>query len=246
MNRFILPAASLLLALALTSPTASQTSPCPLGNTRNTAYMLRKGDQRCEGITTPNVSRSGVALQSFTIGPLKDSPTLSLTIPKLTNLPEPRLRVQSTAKHYYQLDPRALKDAGNQWRFQWPNTVLRQANIPLSDLRSLAEGGSEGIVLPVRFSPSPSYDIRIHTGNRTKTISLKILDAKGSPIYTATKTDQPGTEVAFTWNGRTPQNKPAPAGRYTLRVEAEVEQPNAPAERRQTTRQFDHNSTWLQ
>lgn len=245
MNRLILPAVSLLLALALISPTASQTSPCQPGNTRNTAYMQRNNDKRCEGITTPNASRSDFGLRSLAIGQLANTSNLSLTIPKLANQPQPKLQIQSTQR-YYQLDPLALNDAGNQWRFQWPNTILRKENIPLSNLRSLAEVGDARIVLPVQLSRSPNYDLRIYTGNRTQTITLTILDPKGAKVHTQTKTNQPGTEVAFTWNGRTRQNQPVAAGRYTLRINAKIERPNAPAESRQTTRQFEHDPAWLQ
>lgn len=124
--------------------------------------------------------------------------------------------------------------------------ILQKEKISLSNLRSLAEVGSERIVLPVRFSSSSNYDIRIYTGNRTKRISLKILDSNGSLIYTKTKTNQPRKEVLFRWNGRTFQGRPVPSGRYTLRVEAEVERYNAPSERRRSTRQFAHNPQWLQ
>jgi hypothetical protein len=246
MNRFILSALSLFWILTLTTPASPETPNCQTGNTLNNAYIQRDNDKRCEGTTTPNVSRNDFGLRSFVIGQIPDAKILSLTIPKLANLPEPPiLRVQSTEAPYYQLDPLELKADRKQWRFAWPNTILKEEGIPFSQLRSLAEvGNTQRIVLPVRFSSSSNYDIRIYTGNRTQAINLKILDPKGKTVYTQTKRDQPGTEVAFTWNG-TAQNKPTPAGRYTLRIDATIERPNSKPESRQSTRQFEHNPLWL-
>jgi hypothetical protein len=250
-------ALSFTLALSQVSPAQPQTQPCESKNTRNTAYMLRIGDKRCEGIiTTPKASLPDFELQSFTIGQLQNSPNLALSIPKSSGLARPNIQIQAitpstspTTKNkdkYYLLDSLAVKDAGQQWQFQWPNTILSEENIPLSKLRSLARSEPDGVILPVRFSRGQAYDLRIYTGNRTKTITLTILDAKDATIYTQTKIDQPGTEVAFTWDGRNLQKQPAPPGRYTLRLKAEIEYPNGLAIPRKTPPlQFEHKPAWL-
>lgn len=223
----------------------SQAIPCKEGNVRNTNYMLRQSDPRCEGIIDPEASGSEFNLRSFVIGSLQSSPKLSLAVPKLNNLPKPQIRIQSIPPRYYQLDPLELKDQGSKWGFTWPNNILRQENIQPDTLRSLAQSGD--VVLPVLFSKSSShvYDIRIFTGNRTKKINLQILNTDRSLIYSQTFINQPNNEVRFTWNGKTQQGKPVPAGTYTLKVEAEVEQHNAPTENRRLTRQFAHNIDWL-
>lgn len=247
---------SLSLVLGVTNRVLPQPQACKPGSARNTAYMQRDGDKRCEGITTPQASLPDFGLSSLSIGQLQDSPNLALTIPKAPRLSQPKVRIQAITPStkpnvanrdkYYQLDPLALKDGGQQWQFQWTNAILSQENIPLTKLRGIAQAEPGNIILPIRFSSSPTYDLRIYTGNRTKTITFRIIDSKNVTVYSSKpKTNQPGTEVAFSWDGRTTQNKPAPAGRYTLRLDAEVERPNVPADRRQDTRQFEHNPAWL-
>lgn len=89
-----------------------------------------------------------------------------------------------------------------------------------------------------------AYDIRIYTGGRTKTITLRILKGN-TELYKASQTNRPGEEVAFSWKGIDNKNKPVAPGRYTLKVEAQIEQRNAPVADRSHTRQFEHHPAWL-
>lgn len=236
----------LLLNLLLFNPlTQAKDQNCPSGNSKNTAYMRRDNDFRCEGIISPDVARADFYLSSFAIGQLQPTKTLTLIIPKVANLAEPTVSVQSTRK-YYQLDPLKLKSQGQQWQFQWTNEVIAEAKISPSSLRSVARAGTENIVIPVRLGQpnSAAYDIRIHTGGRAKNITLKI-QQNGKEIYSQTLKDQPNEEVKFSWNGKNSQGKTAPAGRYTLSVNALVESKNSSDQQRNFTQQFEHNSAWL-
>jgi hypothetical protein len=253
-------ALSLPLVLILVSPVFPQAQACQKDkNQKNSAYMERDGDKRCEGIITPQASLPDFGLSAFSIGQVQENNrelTLTLTVPKSPRLSEPKVQIKAITPatmpngaikdKQYRLEPLALTAEEKQWKFKWSNAVLRAENIQPDKLRSLAQAEPGSIFLPVRFSPSTTYDLLIYTGNNTKTITLKILDSRGNQVYIATKTDQSGTEVPFTWNGRNAQKKPSSAGRYTLQVEADIERSNAPSERRKSSRQFEHNPAWLQ
>jgi FlgD Ig-like domain len=236
-----------LLSLAFLLPLAHSQPKCKKGNTKNTAYMLRDNDPRCEGIIDPDASGSEFNLSSLAVGQLQTGSKLSLAIPKIPNLPKPQVRINSIPPRYYQLDSLDLKDQGSQWQFTWQNDILRQENISLTSLRSIAQAGD--VVVPVLFSkpnPPAAYDIRINTSSRAQKATLKILKNSDKPLYSATLLNQPSTEVRFSWNGKNQQGKSVPAGIYTLIVEALIERRNAPPETRRLTRQFAHNSAWLQ
>lgn len=243
MNYLTLSVNFLIFSLILVYFPAQAKDKCNPGNPKNTAYLLRENDRRCEGITTPDVSND-FTLASFAIGQLQPTEKLTLIIPKISTLSEPTVRVQSTLK-YYQLDPLKLNAQGNQWQFQWNNEVLFKENIPPSTLRTIAI--AKNVVIPVRLSPAkpPAYDIRIHTGNRAKTITLKIQQNNGNELYSKTLTNQPGSEVKFSWDGKTNQGKIVPAGRYTLAVNAQIERKNDADSDRSLTQQFEHNPSWL-
>jgi hypothetical protein len=234
----------LLTASSLITPPATA-APCQKGNPKNTAYMEREGDKRCEGITSPDVARTDFDLRSFMVGQFTATDPLSLRIPKVATLPNPPdVRIQSTQK-YYQLDPLNLQSVNNQWQFRWSSDVLRQENIPLRNLRGLAASGNERILLPLLLNRSTAYEIRIYTGGRAKAITLSIQTLTGQERYTSRQANRPGDEVAFLWSGTDSQKKPLPPGRYVLKVEAHIEQPNAPLATRSLTRQFEHNPAWL-
>lgn len=234
---------TLCLLLALSLPAPALAAPCQRGNPKNTAYMERTGDNRCEGITSPDIARPDFSVRSFVIGQFAVSNPLRLRLPKVAATP-PTLRIQSSQK-YYQLDPLTLKPTGNQWQFQWSDQVLRQENIPLSALRGLAESGSDRVLLPLLLSSPNAYKIHIYTGGRTKAMTLRILSPSGQTRYTTRLANRPGDEVTFSWKGTTNQGQPLPQGRYTLKVDATIEQLNAPPTTRSLTRQFQHNPAWL-
>lgn len=246
MTRFRLSLSNLapiLLWLGLLLPAVAQTPPCNPGKpANNDAYMLRTNQKRCEGITTAGIARGDFGLRSFTVGQFQPNRKLTLTVPKVANLPEPKILIQSSDR-FYQLDPLELKPIGNQWQFQWSNDVLRSANIAFGSLRSLAQ--ADNAMLPVLLSQSSVYDIRIYTGGRSKTITLSILKPNGTELYRKILANQPGEEVAFSWNGKDKNNKSVRSGQYTLKVDAQIEQSNAPPEPRSRTRQFFHDPAWL-
>jgi flagellar basal-body rod modification protein FlgD len=241
MNRLIVFPLLLLNLLLFNPSTEAKDRDCPSGNSKNTAYMRRENDLRCEGIISPEAAREDFYLSSFSIGQLQPTKTLTLKIPKVANLTEPTVRVQSTRK-YYQLDPLKLKSQGQQWQFQWPNNILAAENIALNQLRTKAI--SDNVLIPVRLSNNSAYDIRIYTGDPSKTITLKIQQKNGQEIYSQTVNNQPNKEVKFLWNGKTNQGKIVPPGRYILSINAVLETSNG-NQTKTLTQQFEHNPAWL-
>jgi len=224
MNRPLAYIPLLLLNLLLFNPsTQAKDQDCQPGNSQNTAYMRRENDSRCEGIMTPNSAGADFRISSFAIGQLQPTKNLTLKIPKIANLSEPDVLVQSSQK-YYQLIPLQLKPQGQQWQFQWQNNILAEENIALNQLRTKAI--SDNVLIPVRLSNNSAYDIRIYTGDPSKTITLKIQQKNGQEIYSQTLSNQPNEEVKFSWNGKTKQGKIAPSGRYILSVNAVLETSN--------------------
>ena len=247
MNRPLVYLSLLLLnLLSFNPPTQARDKDCQPGNSQNTAYMRRENDSRCEGIRTPNAAGTDFRISSFAIGQLQPTENLTLKIPKITNLSEPDVLVQSTQK-YYQLIPLQLKllqlkPKGQQWQFQWQNNILTKENIALSQLRTRAI--SDNVLIPVRLSNNSAYDIRIYTGDPSKKITLKIQQKNGQEIYSQTFNNQPNKEVKFLWNGKTNQGKIVPPGRYILSINAVLETSNGD-QTRTLTQQFEHNPAWL-
>jgi len=242
MNRPLVYLSLLLLNLLSFHPsTQAQDKNCQPGNSKNTAYMRRENDSRCEGITTPSAAGSDFRISSFAIGQLQPAEKLTLKIPKIANLSEPDVLVQSSQK-YYQLIPLQLKSQGQQWQFQWPNNILAQENIAPNQLRITAT--SYDVLIPVRLSNNSAYDIRVYTGNPSKTITLKIKQKNGPEIYSQTFNNQPNKEVKFLWNGKTNQGKIVPKGRYILDINT-VRKTNNGVQTKTLTQPFEHNPDWL-
>ena len=242
MNRPLVYLSLLLLnLLSFNPPTQARDKDCQPGNSQNTAYMRRENDSRCEGIMTPNAAGTDFRISSFAIGQLQPTKNLTLKIPKIANLSEPDVLVQSTQK-YYQLIPLQLKPQGQQWQFQWANNILTKENIALSQLRTRAI--SDNVLIPVHLSNNSAYDIRIYTGDPSKTITLKIQQKNGQEIYSQTVSNQPNKEVKFLWNGKTKQGKIVPSGRYILSINAVLETSNGD-QTKTLTQQFEHNPAWL-
>ncbi|MFM7579027.1 MAG: FlgD immunoglobulin-like domain containing protein [Microcystaceae cyanobacterium] len=242
MNRPLVYLSLLLLNLLSFHPsTQANDKDCQPGNSKNTAYMRRENDSRCEGITTPSAAGSDFRISSFAIGQLQPTEKLTLKIPKIANLSEPDVLVQSSQK-YYQLIPLQLKPQGQQWQFQWSNNILAEENIALNQLRTTAS--SDNILIPVRLSNNSAYDIRVYTGDPSKTITLKIQQKNCQEIYSQTLSNQPNKEVKFLWNGKTKQGKIVPSGRYILSINAVLETNNGD-QTKTLTQQFEHNPAWL-
>lgn len=229
-----------LLCLGVWLPAYAQKPSCEPGNPKNSGYMLRPDQKRCEG-TKPEGASRDFNLRSLAIGQIPLANQLSLRVPRPPNWPEPTIEIRSP-KDFYYLDPLDLTPSNQAWQFQWSGAVLRSKNIDPSSLRSLAM--ANGVVFPIWFSKSPRYEIRFFTGGWAKTITLRILQGS-TEIYRQTLINQPGDEVAFSWNGRNRQNRVVPTGQYTIEVKALVEQPKAPPRERDRTRQFFHDPAWL-
>ncbi len=210
-------------------------------NTRN-AYRLLENYRRCEGMIAPDAGSSDFRISSFSIGKLTDSKTLSLRIPApSSNSSQPILRIQSS-QAYYQLDPLQLKSMKDHWYFEWSNKILKQEEIPFSGIRGIAEIRSETVLFPIVFQKSDGYDIQVYTGDRSRSIELKIIQASNrKEVYRKLLVDKKGPEVSFWWAAKT-----APPGRYIIEVKALVERRNNSPQDRQITRQFAHDPKWLQ
>jgi len=242
MNRPLAYIPLLLLNLLLFNPlTQAKDQNCQSGSSKNTAYMRRENDSRCEGIMTPNAAGADFRISSFAIGQLQPTKNLILKIPKIAKLSEPDVLVQSTQK-YYQLIPLQLKPQGQQWQFQWQNNILAAENIALNQLRTKAI--SDNVLIPVRLSNNSAYDIRVYTGDPSKTITFKIQQKNGQEIYSQTVSNQPKKEVKFLWKGKTNQGKIVPPGRYILSINAVLETSNGD-QTKTLTQQFEHNPAWL-
>lgn len=247
MNRPLAYIPLLLLNLLLFNPsTQAKDQDCQPGNSQNTAYMRRENDSRCEGIMTPNSAGADFRISSFAIGQLQPTKNLTLKIPKIANLSEPDVLVQSTQKYYQliplQLKPLQLNPQDQEWQFQWENNILAAENIALNQLRTKAI--SDSVLIPVRLSNNSAYDIRVYTGDPSKTITFKIQQKNGQEIYSQTVSNQPNKEVKFLWKGKTNQGKIVPPGRYILSINAVLETSNGD-QTKTLTQQFEHNPAWL-
>ncbi len=234
----------ILAALGLPDSSATvtdQTCKSRATKTRN-GYRLLENYRRCEGMIAPDAASSDFRISSFSVGKLTDSKTLSLRVPvPSSNSSHPILRIQSS-QDYYQLDPLQLKSMKDHWHFEWSNKILKQEEIPFSSIRGIAEIGSKTVLFPIVFQKSDGYDIQVYTGDRSRSIELKIIQASnGKEVYRKPLVDQKGPEVSFQWPAKT-----APPGRYIIEVKALVERQNNSPQNRTITRQFEHDPKWLQ
>lgn len=246
MKRIILLTSWLGLSLSLYSfPMQAQT--CPHSNSpQSTAYMLRQDYKRCEGIRAFDASVD-LSLISFSLGRIQPAKELALEIPILANQLQPKVRVQHPQK-YYQLDPLELRRVQNRFQFQWNNDVLTAENIPAEGLRATAYflSGSQRIYVPVILGRGvDKYNIILSSGRRVKIPLFQILHREQVVYSSSRATFQPRGQIAFTWNGRTPDSRIAPRGRYVLRVNAEQEQDNALTRPASLNITFEHDPQWL-
>jgi flagellar basal-body rod modification protein FlgD len=184
---------------------------------------------------------------SLTVGRIATlSNPLKLQVPNRNNQ-SPKVRVRSFPKNY-QLDPLNLNLKGSRYQFQWSDFVLKRENINPTSLRATAfvnEG--QLIYLPVIFSTSAGqYDIIVNANSRAKISEFKILQNNKTIYSTSRPNFQPKGQIPFTWNGRTSNGNPAPAGLYQLRVTAQLEQDDAPPRPASINITFAHNPQWLQ
>ncbi|MFN5514406.1 MAG: FlgD immunoglobulin-like domain containing protein, partial [Cyanobacteriota bacterium] len=155
----------------------------------------------------------------------------------------------NTAIAYYQLLFLALtlRKQGSRYQFQWDNSVVKNAQIQPDSLRATASIKEGKLVyLPVLLSPTAGqYDIILNSDRRAKITHLKIVQNNQIIYSTSRKNWQPKGEIFFSWNGKTTQGKPAPQGLYQLKIEAQLEQDDAPPELANINITFAHDPQWL-
>ena len=124
-------------------------------------------------------------------------------------------------EYIYQLT--ATDQAGNTGRSNELRFRLSTADTPVmvaSDLRSFSPNG-DGVKDNIVFTPQ----IQVRDG--IIAWKLDLLDSGNQAVRTVEGRGAP--PAAFTWNGRTETNSPAPEGAYTARLELRYEQGNQPS-----------------
>lgn len=212
---------------------------CPNGNPQTLGYM-RRDNNRCEGIAGINVGGAFSLISFVTRNIPAFGDNLSLQIPRIGDT-SPDISVRSLGKNY-QLDDFSLVPNQNNFTFNWPTRILKEANIPTNSLRALASFnlGSQVVYVPVILGqPSGQYEIVLYSSQLVKIPTFEI-SRNNQVVYRNSRTTPQRGEVVFNWDGRN-----APAGRYQLRVVAQLEQYGRPPEpvNRQIT--FEHNPNWL-
>lgn len=228
----------LLTCLLIFSFSPLTAEACPTeGNPESLAYM-RRDNNRCEGIK-PVDAGGNFNLISFVTRRISSfTDNLSLLVPRISNT-TPNISVRSLGKNY-QLDNISLVSGQTNFTFNWSTRILKAANIPANSLRALASVGSPVIYVPVILGqPSGQYEIVFYSSQTAKFTTFEIT-RNSQVIYRNPRNTPQRGEVVFNWDGRN-----APAGRYQLRVVAELEQYGRPPEpvNRQIT--FEHNPNWL-
>lgn len=231
---------------------SAQSPPCPkLNNAQSTAYSLREQDRRCEGIQATDIS-GDFSLISLTLGQVQPASILKLQVPALqvpdrANRQQPTVRVRSREKNY-QLDPLEFRYRNGLFQVQWSDYIIRTEGIPLNSLRATAavRSGTQLVYLPVLFSRGArQYQMVLSSERRAKIPLFQIL-RNGKVVYNQSRTTfQPKGQITFHWDGRDQTGKSAPAGRYELRVKAELEQDNAPPQPASVGIAFEHDPRWL-
>lgn len=218
------------------------------GNTANRGYMERPNDRRCEGTNAFRKS-GGPDLVSFSTGQLQPSnQQLALQVPKLANLPTPRVIVRSYVK-YYQLIPLGFpRSTASLFGFQWSTSdVIGPEQIPYSSLMATAFARDRNrlVYLPVIFNQPSDRQYRFVLSSERPFMmkAFEIRDSQGKIVHRkSAKTYDPG-EVTLTWDGRGLNGKSAAPGRYVLRIQTQLQQP--PEDISPTRIEFEHNPEWL-
>jgi len=230
------------------NPTTPITSPvplCPKGEATDTKYIYRENPDRCEGIKLRATISSGFRLISLVTGNTGSIPPtdkkLTLRIHRGADSSKPNVRLLSMEKQY-QLDNLSLSDNASFFTFSWPSYILNKESIPLKSLRALASVnlGSQFVYVPVILGqPSGQYEIVMYSSQLVKITTFEISRNNQIVFRSPRNTPQRG-EVVFNWDGRN-----APAGRYQLRLVAELEQYGRPPETVNRQIIFEHNPNWL-
>lgn len=215
---------------------------CPEGNLRSTDYIRR--DNRCEGIKRQPVSGNSLRLISIAtrnIPNIYDEKVL-MKIPQIKDGGKPEVRVQSLDKNYQLDNPLLTENSGFYTLPNWNSYVLKREEIPSNSLRALASVnfGSQVVYVPVILGQSSGqYEFVFYSPSRVKFPGFRIL-RNGKEVYSNPRNIAQTNEMIFTWDGRN-----APAGRYELQIEAEIEPRGKPTEKINRKVVFEHNPNWL-
>ncbi len=247
MKRIGLIGVGILAAIGVQVSQAQQER-CKPGNPAIRGYMERPNDRRCEGTNAFRKS-GGPDLVSFSTGQLQPSnQQLTLQVPKLKNLPTPRVIVRSYVK-YYQLIPLGFpRSTDSLFGFQWSTSdVIGPEQIPYSSLMATAftRDRNRTVYLPVIFNQPSDRQYRFVLSSERPFImkAFEIRDSQDKVVHRkSARTYDPG-EVTLTWDGRDNSGKSAAPGRYRLRIQTELQQP--PEAIPPVSVAFEHNPEWL-
>ena len=213
---------------------------CPEGNLRSTDYIRR--DNRCEGIKRQPVSGNSLRLISIATRNIPSYQTeVSMKIPGINGGGKPEVKVQSLDKNY-QLDNPSLTENSGFYTLLWDSYVLKREEVPSNSLRALASVnfGSQVVYVPVILGQSSGqYEFVFYSPSRVKFPVFRIL-RNGKEVYSNPRNIAQTNEMIFTWDSRN-----APAGRYELQIEAEIEPRGKPTEKINRKIVFEHNPQWL-
>jgi len=214
---------------------------CPEGNPGSTAY-IRRDNNRCEGIKREPVSANSLRLISIATRNIPSYPAeVSMKIPGINGGGKPEVKVQSLDKNY-QLDNPSLTENSGFYTLLWDSYVLKREDVPSNSLRALASVnfGSQVVYAPVILGQSSGqYEFVFYSPSRVKFPVFRIL-RNGQEVYSNPRNIAQTNEMIFTWDSRN-----APAGRYELQIEAEIEPRGKPTEKINRKIVFEHNPNWL-
>ena len=213
---------------------------CPEGNLRSTDYIRRVN--RCEGIKRQPVSGNSLRLISIATRHIPSyQAEVSMKIPGINGGGKPEVKVQSLDKNY-QLDNPSLTENSGFYTLLWDSYVLKQEKVPSNSLRALASVnfGSQVVYVPVILGQSSGqYEFVFYSPSRVKFPVFRIL-RNGKEVYSNPRNIAQTNEMIFTWDSRN-----APAGRYELQIEAEIEPRGNQPEKINRKIVFEHNPNWL-
>lgn len=211
-------------------PSAAQV--CPRGNPASLAY-IRRDNNRCEGLQDYRYSSSGFELISYSTTQLSDYPSsLTIRIPGTGRVP-PKVEMLSYIKNYL-LDEIATAPTALGFSFSLDTSVLRQAKVPFTSLRSIAYliRGSTLVYYPVVLGqPAKEYTFVVESPKRVTFPTFEIRRNGKAVIKNPILRPRSG-QIRFNWDY---QN--APAGTYELYIVNSDGQSRA--------FRFEHNPDWL-
>lgn len=205
---------------------------CPKGNPASLAY-IRRENNRCEGLQDYRYSSSIFELISFSTSKFSDYPnSLNIRVPGTGRTP-PKVEMLSIIKNYL-LDEIETRPASSGFIFSLDTTVLRQAKVPFSSLRTIAyiTRDSGFVYFPVVLGqPSSQYTFVVDSPQRTTFPTFEIR-RNGKTLVKKPINRARSGQIRFSWDY---QN--APAGSYELYI--------VNGEGQSRTFRFEHNPNWL-